>query len=369
MRGLTAYSRVHATVRALYSMLLSLDNWKTLLQAQDFDSVLRTLSKTVYEPYLQIDRAALTPRRTIYQITRHLAEVYEKIINLTPEPGCRLLTQLWHLYEVDNVKAALRGVETGASWNQVRYVLHPISTKHATLTEEDMENILNSKDMKAAIEQMQHTPYYDTLIHALERYEAEQNLFPLEVALDLDYRRRLWQTIQHLKGLDHEQALHTVGTMLDVDNLLWAMRYRIYHHLSVEEIINYTLPFGYQVNDSHIRAIASGTDITKVVKRIYPDLNLRGFEKSTPAWEEDNDNSSQDQSQGLPKLELALQRHLIKLFRKTFLGYPFHIGIPVAYLQLNEHEITDLTVVIEAKASHLPLKTFTPMLEIYQPGA
>jgi vacuolar-type H+-ATPase subunit C/Vma6 len=46
------------------------------------------------------------------------------------------------------------------------------------------------------------------------------------------------------------------------------------------------------------------------------------------------------------------------------MGYPFHIGIPVAYLQLNEYEIRDLTVLIEAKDSRLPTEAFAPMLEI-----
>ena len=53
---------------------------------------------------------------------------------------------------------------------------------------------------------------------------------------------------------------------------MWAIRYRVYHQLSEEELINYTLPFGYHVRDADIRAIAAGDDIAQVVKRIYPDL-------------------------------------------------------------------------------------------------
>ena len=38
-----------------------------------------------------------------------------------------------------------------------------------------------------------------------------------------------------MKGRDHEQALRTVGISLDVDNLLWAIRYRVYHQLSSQD--------------------------------------------------------------------------------------------------------------------------------------
>jgi len=384
MKGLSAYAMVNATVRALYSMLLKPETWNALIQTQDFDAVLSILSKTVYGPYLQIERQALTPRRTVYQISWHLADVYRKIIHLTPEPGQVLLIELWQLYEVDNLKAVLRGVETGASWNQVRYLLHPIPDQHVTLTESEMEKVLHSEDMATAIQRIRHTPYYDTLAHALERYQTEKNLFPLEVALDLDYRRQLWQTVNQLKGLDQEHSRRIVGTLIDADNLLWAIRYRVYHHLSVEEIINYTLPFGYRVRDADIRAIAEGADIEKVIHRIYPELtlpddssdssdneswnssNLQPPPTYLPRWTTNATASQSDSSSGQepPDLEKALAQHIIKLCRETFRGYPFHLGTPLAYLQINEYEIRDLTVLIEAKASRLPQKIFKPMLEV-----
>jgi vacuolar-type H+-ATPase subunit C/Vma6 len=351
-RGVTAYSLVHATVRALYSAMLTPEEWNALAQAQDVNALLNVLSKTAYGPYLQGERQTLTPRRAVYQIKWHLSDVYEKLIRLTPEPGRQLLLQLWRLYEVDNLKATLRGIETGASWNQVRYLLFPMA-KYTVLTQTDMERMVQSGDMAWAIERIRHTPYYNTLVHALERYRAERNLFPLEVALDLDYHRAVWQSINQLTGTDHTQALRIVGTVLDVDNLLWAIRYRVYHHLSEQEIINYTLPFGYQVRDEDIRTIAAGADIAPVVKRIYPGVNGMG---------QLSDSSGLG---SLTNLELTLRRHIVKTCRAAFVGQPFHIGIPAAYLLLNEHEIRDLTVLIEAKASHFPMETFAAMLEIH----
>jgi len=358
IQDVNAYSLVHATVRALYSTMLAPETWSALVEAQDFDAVLTVLSKTVYGPYLQIERQELTPRRAIYQIRWHLADLYEKIIRLTPGPGQQLLLQLWRLYEVDNLKATLRGIETGASWDQVRHLLCPMA-KYITLTTASMEKMIQSGDVARAIELIRHTPYYETLVHALERYRAERNLFPLEVALDLDYHRGLWQSIHQLTGTDHEQALRIAGTVLDVDNLLWAIRYRVYHHLSEQEIINYTLPFGYRVRDEDIRAIAAGADIAQVVKHIYPGVQIPPSLIS----------GGGEGGGGLAALELSCQRHIVKTCRAAFIGYPFHVGIPAAYLLLNEHEIRDLTVLIEAKSSHLPMEMFASMLEIQPVGA
>ncbi len=346
------YSLVHATVRALYSAMLSLEQWDALVHAQDLDALASALAKTTYGATLILKD--LTPRRAVHQVRRHLTALYEKVIRLTPEPSRQLLLWMWRLYEVDNLKATLRGIEAGAPWNQVLFLLYPVP-RYATLTTSVMEKMVQSGSITRAVELARHTPYYETLAHALERYEEEKSLFPLEVALDLDYGRGLWRSINQLSGLDYEQGLRIVGSWLDMQNLLWAIRYRVYHHLSEQEIINYTLSFGYQVHDRDIRAIAAGADIGRVVRRIYKDMPEAG-------------RISEQTEAGLDALEVALQRRLVATCRAAFIGYPFHIGIPAAFLMLNEYETRDLTVLIEAKASRLPAETFASML-VMQPSA
>ncbi len=196
---------------------------------------------------------------------------------------------------------------------------------------------------------LQGTPYYEALSFAMKRYSAEQSLFPLEVALDLNYWRKLWQEARSLLGEDQGQALRVIGSLVDLNNLMWAIRYRVYQQLSEEELINYTLPFGYHVNDDDIRAIAAGVEIASVVGRVYPDINEVGSFLDEPR-------------SGLPRMELELKRHLMKQCMGAFVGNPFHIGIPLAYLVLSDLEIQDLIVLIEAKFSKLTEEEFHPYL-------
>ena len=352
VRDVSAYSVVHAAVRGLYSKRLSPDTWEALLQAEDFEIVLSLLSKTAYGSYLAgIPPDRMTPRRAVYQIRQRLADVYEKVIRLSPDRACELLLWLWRLYEVDDLKATFRGIEAGATWDRVRFLLYP-RHRYALLTLEDLEEMILTGSVAEAIESIRGTPYYEPLAHALNRYQAEGNLFPLEVALDLAYTRSLWETLGRLRGQDHEHAMRLVGTLIDIDNLLWAIRYRAYHHLSEQEIINYTLPFGYQVKDDDIRAIAAGADMASVVRRVYPDMaDLAALEHLEPGG-----------AAPLESLEVALQRRLVRICYDEFVGYPFHVGIPIAYLLVIEYENRDLVVLIEAKASHLPRERFGPLL-------
>jgi V/A-type H+-transporting ATPase subunit C len=340
------YAAVHAQVRAFSSTLLTDETWTALCEASDFATLLGLLKETVYGPYLnEVEEHALTPRRAIYQANKHLAEAFQAILYLLPDAARQLITQLYRRYEVDNLKALLRGIETGASWDSVRYLLFPFGP--TTLL--PAEHIAEAATVAAAVEQLNGTPYYDTLNYAMKRYTAEQSLFPLEVALDLNYWRELWQDVNYLSNVYLPQLQHCVGTLLDVTNLMWAIRYRVNHNLSEEEIINYTLPFGYQVKDEDIRAIAAGMDITHILTRLYPDLEDVGALLKEPR-------------SGLPLLEAQLQRRLAAMSREVFLGYPFHIGIPAAYLILAELELQDLTVLVEAKATQTPIEGFRPFL-------
>jgi V/A-type H+-transporting ATPase subunit C len=344
--SVSRYSAVHARVRAMYSTMIPPGIWAELCEAADFTALVGVLKETVYGPYLaDVEEEDLAPRRAVYQLNGHLADAFVTVIRLAPSHARHLLSQYYRLFEVDNLKAILRGAVTGASWDQIRYTLFPLGS----FTVLPAQAMVEAGSLGEAVERLRGTPYYDTLAHAMGRYAAEQSLFPLEVALDLDYWREVWRDVNRLPAADRVQGLRVVGSLVDLNNLMWAIRYRVYHHLSEEEIVNYTLPFGYRVQDEDLRAIAAGADITQVVVSIYPGLA-------------DADALLQEPRSGLPELELRLQRYVVEECRAAFIGYPFHVGVLLAYLLLNKLEIQDLTVLIEAKSLQVSADRFRPHL-------
>jgi V/A-type H+-transporting ATPase subunit C len=209
--------------------------------------------------------------------------------------------------------------------------------------------MVESGSVVSAVELLRGSPYEAAMSFAMRRFSTEQNLFPLEVALDLNYWRRLWAEAKKLSGKDREMGLKIIGSLLDLNNLMWVIRYKIYHNLSEEELINYTLPFGYRVRDEDVRAIAAGADIATTISRIYPDIAHVSELLDHP-------------ESGLPKLEHLLKQNVMRQCVAAFIGDPFHIGVPLAYLLLSDFEIQDLVVLIEAKSSKLKDEAFRPLL-------
>jgi V/A-type H+-transporting ATPase subunit C len=352
--GVTGYAAISARVRAMYADLLTPQDWARLNDSPDFSSLFSALKTTAYGPYLEsLKDKEINPRRAINQVKRKLADAYYSVIQMAPENTRPLLKQLYRYYELGNLKAVLRVLVTVPSWNteetapwdRVRDVLFPLG-EFSVLPAQAM---VESGSIGAAVDLLRGTPYEEILAFAMKRYSAEQNLFPLEVALDLAYWRRLWAEAKKLTGQDREQATKIIGSFLDMNNLMWAIRYRVYHGLSEEEIINYTLPFGFRVQDSDLRAIAAGADIPAVINRIYPGIP-------------DVNALLENPQNGLPRLEVLLKRQLIKQCLAAFVGNPFHIGIPLAFLILSDIEVQDLIILIEAKSSNMPEDEYRPFL-------
>ena len=341
-----SYANAHARVRILYSQLLSLQTLSNLGEATDYTMLITQLKETVYGQHLsKVSDPDLTPRRAVYQMRSRLVDAYLNAIHSAPAESRAVLEILFRHFELDNLKAILRGILIGSSWDEVNYVLFPLGPA-STLPGEAM---LESGNVGAATELLRNTPYYPVLSHALQRFSAEQSLFPLEVALDLEYWRSLWESIHRLPVQDQSSAMHILGPLVDMTNLMWAVRYRVYHHLSEEEIINYTLPFGYHLQDETIRAIAAGSELGNILEKLYPDMS--------------NVNALlQQPERGLSLLEIQLQRSVAQRCRGAFAGYPFQISLELAVLLLIEMEIQDLTVLIEAKASNMPAEEYAPFL-------
>jgi V/A-type H+-transporting ATPase subunit C len=214
------YAAIHARVRAMYATLLSPETWRELCEALDLAALVGLLKETAYGPYIaEVEDSRLTPRRAAYQIRKHLAAAFTAIVQLAPAPTRSLVNRLCRRYEVDDLKALLRGIETGTPWEQVNFVLFPLGA----FTELPGREMVEAESVAAAVELLRGTSYYDTLSHAMKRYAEEQSLFPLEVALDLAYWRDLWRSVGQLSNASRMPGRRVVGSLLDANNLMWAM--------------------------------------------------------------------------------------------------------------------------------------------------
>jgi V/A-type H+/Na+-transporting ATPase subunit C len=351
--GVSSYASLSAKIRIMYSHLLAASDWAAAMDATDVPSLVDALRNTSYAGALErIAEREPSKDHVSLALKQELAWAYESVIQTAPDQARGVLVQLYRRHELENLKALLRGISIeaggaadGGSWDRVRRLLFPLGAR----TTLPVERLTEAGSVAAAVEVLKGGPYHEVLAFALKRYSSEQSLFPLEVALDLYYWRRLWQETVNLQGLDQREAMRITGALVDMNNVMWAIRYRVYHHLSEEELINYTLSAGYRVRDQDIRSVAAGADIAAVVQRLYPAV-------------EDAASLLERPNQGLPQLEIQLKRHVVRQCEAAFLGDPFHVGLALALLVLQDLEVQDMVLLLEAKSSGLAAEEYASFL-------
>lgn len=329
--SVTGYARANAAIRAMVSRLLSVEERRRLITAPSLPDAVRQLETGPYAA----DMAALAGQRGVLlpiekALEHNLVSAYDRVIHLLSGGPRAMVEALLRRLEVENLKAILRGLVTNAKREDIERVLLPLDGYSRLPVAE----LLTASTLAEAIDVLGELPYARLLHQVAERFEHERSLFPIEVALDLGYHRHLWAAVTNLTGRDREIAGRIIGTRFDATNVAWTLRYKVIYHLSAEEIFNYTLPYGYHINDRIIRRMGAAPDLAGVIAALPEPY--RGLLQ--PLAEE-----------GIWLIEVVLNRYLWREARNALSGYPFQIGTVLGYLYLKEAESHDIKAILEGK--------------------
>ncbi|MFI5397315.1 MAG: V-type ATPase subunit [Candidatus Binatia bacterium] len=326
-RDLHRYAAANARVRTLIPKLLGRVGLEALYGYPSRDAMLDILLRTPYGGTLGKPPSESSLRGRLIEIGRTL-------LHLLGSTEAALVKQYLLRHELENLKIVVRAVCRRLPLETVRpylLVLGDISTL-------DMQRLVDARDLQELTDRLETTAYAAPMATALHRIE-DAGPFALEVALEIDYYERLWQAAGALESSDAKRAHGLLGILFDILNLVWIARYRDALGMSPEEILNYTLRQGRWVTFALRRALAEGPELSWGVvlertpyTRPLAEADTRGFDACSPAlWR-----------------VLAAEAH------RQFRGYPFHIGVPLAFLLTQELEIRDLQILLAAKMIGLP---------------
>jgi len=345
LSGAGSFGVLNVRVRAALAQLLTSADFARLMRAESSTAFANALAATAYGEYLVgSDLQEISSRRLGYQMRKRIPEKFKLFRDYAPQAAGRLIDVLFRLYELDNLKVVLRGINLGDKWQKVLYLLFPMGEFKSL----PFQAMVETADLGSAIALTAGSEYYEPMRAALPRVAQEGTLFSLEVALDLNYWTRVWSLTNALKGSDRSLARELIAVIIERNDLIWAVRYARFHHLNEAEIINYTLGFSPKVPDSLLIDIANGSSLYDLLPRIYPDIQL--------------EPRVDDMTYRLNGLEVALQRREQSLLRNKLSAYPFSIGGALAYLFLLEDEVRDLTMILEAVSLGLSRSSYQPYL-------
>lgn len=333
------YAASNARMRGLRSRLIGDDIWDELLATESVGSAIDILRQTDYREEVDEYGRGGTLETVESRLAGRAALNCRRVMALTSGSVRDLFFVWWQHFELENLKAVFRSVEQHLAPEVTRRLLVPLG-EFTTLP---WDSLMQEQSINSLVERLNGTHYINPLRNAFSAYQRKHSLFPLEIALDIRYYRDIASAVRKLKGDERVEAQRIFGTRLDILNILWAFRHRVFYGLSAEEIVNYTMWRTFRTNTDLVREIALGADPRDILRRVWGNtIDLRLLE-----------NAGSD-VQMMPKLELTLERFWRSLAIREMGGYPFKLGSILGYLVLGAIEIRELVTLLESKGMGWP---------------
>jgi V/A-type H+/Na+-transporting ATPase subunit C len=330
MGDITKFGALNTKLKVLQGRLLKNDDYNSLLKAETLEEAVEyLLSNTYYGEFLEgfafngrnlEDLEVLMKNKYFENLERFshfMTDFYKKFFNI-----------VLMRYEVENIKFMLRALVKGESMDTARdhMLMHGTSKLEYDL-------LLQSRNVGEFIEGLKGTNYH-RVISSYVNEPVEKMLFYMEMSLDRLYFDILRKSTKRLANQEVQNVGALVGTNIDLLNIQWIYRGRKFYGLSSEELINYTLNGGKNLDFDELKKLCYATSPEETEALIKETVYGSIFK--------DVDNFD-------IYMERSIQRYLDKMFSNHKTKNVMNVAETMVYMHKMEYEIRDLFSIFELK--------------------
>jgi V/A-type H+-transporting ATPase subunit C len=341
------YGFINAKLRARISKILPESLSAEMSRAKSLSEAVELLRSTDFSVVENVFGQTGDIKSAELELARKEVRLYLELESLTKDEVRSIVFALAERFEVDNLKHALRlwfdsRVRGRSIDAAVGYLLR--DRVHRDLA---LDRIVNAGSLEAAAEALSGTPYGELVARQAAEVARVQSLFPLEIALDHYFYRQLLAAVDGLGTRDREIARRMIGAEIDLANINWLIRFKGFYKLDPERALACAIPEGIWLSPQAV-AEAYAMDnpsavLGELVRRRYPGLaSLLTPREATESYAR------------LVLIERILAEILMLEVRHLLSGYPFTIGILLAYFVLKSAEIRRIKTVLNAKFYNWP---------------
>ncbi len=324
MCAIGLYANINAKVRAMLSQLLDSEKWQSMLSCKDLPSLMAKLEGTRYEKWTKNTTPEEFVRLLDKTIVTESAFTEKRIKNFLSGTPAEIMGILTEEYDIDQIKRGLRCWKKKITFEKpdpdILSGRHIIDWDIFNRYEMPVEELILSLPMN---------PFGAALGNARMIYKKTQALFFFEVALEKDLFRRIWLEIDKLSGSDKKSVQKLFGLQIDILNIKNMIRSKFYYHISPEMIEH--IIYNNGANLSYNKCFDAYANFEQ--KEFLAKIACTPFDRLSEILK-------------MPDIKPAMMlidELLFELFhrqiRSIFSGYPFTMGVPLAYVMLNRWEL------------------------------
>jgi V/A-type H+-transporting ATPase subunit C len=190
--------------------------------------------------------------------------------------------------------------------------------------------LIRSSSIKEFLENLAGSRY-ESVIYPLLSLKEHHNLFSIEMTLDLYY----YSIIAKLRATlndneDNRIMAYTIGSEVDMINLLWIYRCKRYFQIPNELIYTFIIPNKHKLTQKNIIELVEAENLDAFLGIVYKTIYKKAFEKSAGAF-----------------YEKSYSAYVYEMHKKLIKQNPYSIETVNSYLYFKRIEIKNITSIIE----------------------
>lgn len=344
--AVSSYAFINAKLRGRISRIVPRETLMQMVLARSLEEAVRVLERTSYAPAVQVYTETGDILLTELEIERTNRSGLEDMRRYVTQFGrsdvAEFVVTLLMRFEIWAVKSALR------LWFEHRVRGRSIEDKISYLLRSegsDTEAIVNASDADRIVTLLEDRPFGPVIKSKIDSVADSRSLFDLEIALDRWYYRALIDASAQLSGRDAPIARRLIGMEIDTINVNWVVRLRLFYSGDSARRVDGSqlLPGGSIVDRKTLDAAMAAHD---PAAPLAGAISTRIGVFATGEESGDHEDSSM---RSLAFLESLLQQMLLVESRRILGGYPFTIGVILAYFVLSRQEARSITTVLNGK--------------------
>ncbi len=333
---LSEYGYISAKLKARISIFVSDEKLEQAVQSKSLQEAFLPLRGT----YLEVAESRYSATGDLKAVEADLAsmelDAYSFSMKQVPEPASSFIQAKARGVEIDLVKGALRlwfdaHVRGRGIDDRTGYLY-----KGRALGSIDLGDLVNAPTPADVVAVLEGSPYASSVSDLLTQAIAAGSVFEMESSLDRGYFENLFQALELLDRRDRNVAERFVGIDVDIHNITNLIRLRSFNGIAADKTGRYLIDFGTAIPASALSLAYDSDDFSGLAAVV---LGLQGNAMDA-RW---------DTKDRLSALGRMLRRIRIAEVRKCLAGYPFSIGVVLAYLILLSEQLRNVRTILNAK--------------------
>lgn len=335
---LSKYGFLNAKIRSKIGNIISDKEFEELRSNKNYYEIIDFLKE---REYISSEIKYKNIKNIEFELFSYLVGIYKEIYNYINERNLKkFIFKLMEKLEIENLKNILRLWYKKGSMQD----LEPCIYKKKICYNIPVEKLLISEDIDEFSKYLSETPYSNYMKSGIDNFKQTNTLFSLEVSLDKGYFNEIFSSLSLLTKKDRSIVKKFFGFEIDIQNIIWLIRYKSYYNLDVQYAIENIIPFGRKFSNEFLTQLFLSEEMKEDFLKVFTGLPSYITEQFTQKI-----ISELNLRKKIQLIEDILNQIVMKEIKNTLTGYPFTIGIIIVYLLLKWIEIKNIIGVLNLK--------------------